>query len=146
MSISKSTRTVTVTHNQLQEMIRAQRTARDFLIDNNQDTKAMAMSFTSFSTGILGLVFRAHPATSVAAGIVSVLTAGGATTRQTVIDNVKNGYIDLLETANTFNNVGAVKVNMTLTCDVVNLKDKVEFIGKVKVNYYENKYGHRLMR
>lgn len=68
-----ASKTVTVTAQELQGMINAQRKMYEALENNNTDKKAVALGFTSIGTAILGLVFWQSTAVSVAAGVVSVL-------------------------------------------------------------------------
>lgn len=145
MTIFKSSKTITVTSSELQEMIMLQRKASDYLKDNNTDKAAIALSFTSTATGILGLAFTAFAPASIALGIVSVLTSEGAATRNKVINNVANGYVELLETRNALTNItSAVRANITLTSDRVAISSPVDFIGSVQVNYFLTGTGGKI--
>jgi len=134
MGLYSDTRTVDATVAQLSEMVRAQKKVIDLLESKNISKSIITDTYNSYGGAVLGLVFVASTAASVAAGFMSLLTSLNAAEKSWLLNDVNTGYTQLLETYFMMTNGSWVKCNMTLTVNVERPNYEFAFIKSRKLN------------
>lgn len=132
--------TVTITRNQLNEMINAQEKGISYLSANQSNAATIAAGFAGVAVTILALVFFKRTAVGVGSGISSLVLTGTSNMKQQIKAQADYGKIDLLSTFRTMTNLGASSVTMDLAYIEVyeqsTLATHVTFVQGLAINYY----------
>lgn len=141
MGLYSTTRTVNVSTTQIRDIVHAQQKAMELLKRKDLSSSTVKNTFTSYGAAVLGLVFVASTVISVAAGFISLLTSLNASEKAWLENDVKNGYLQLLETHFTMVNGGWASCNMTLTLNKERPGYEFGFIKSRKINSFTTPSG-----
>ena len=137
----KSTfKTITVTKNQLNDMINAQEKGIYYVSQDESNAAVIVAGVVGFSATILALVFIKSTAVGVGTGIASLVTTAAASVKQSVRTRADDGKLQLLSTFRTMTNLGATSVNMDVAYievyDQATLANVITFVQGTAINYY----------
>ena len=143
MGLYSTTRTVTATVTEIEKMVEVQRKARETLGLSGVTESVITNTFISYGSSILGLVFNKSAIAGVSSGWLGLLTSLNAAEKQALIDDVNNGYMQLLEDHFSMTKSNWAKINMTITDNRERIGYDFAFIKSRKINYYVTPTGEK---